>query len=187
MDMTQAGEPVFVQAFIPEPPVERFDVGALIGLARLDEEELNATGMRPGAIQIRDVNAQVIWTSASLGLNGPIQPAANRTMPGQSLLKGQDIYSQDKTTRFSMQTDDNLVLYQNRGEQWAPIWAAGSNGPGNSAYKCKLFADGDLAVLTYFSNNKWASGIGGHPTCWLDVESGRIVLRHNGGIVKVLP
>ncbi|MBM2886412.1 hypothetical protein JFK97_18645 [Chromobacterium phragmitis] len=140
-----------------------------------------------GAIQIRDVNAQVIWTSALLGLSGPIQPASYRMMPGQSLLKGQDIFSQDKTTRFSMQTDDNLVLYQTRGGQWVPIWAAGSNGPGNSAYKCKLFADGDLAVVTYFSDKKWASGTGGHPSCWLDVESGRIVLRNNGGIVKVLP
>lgn len=37
----QAGEPVFVQAFLPEAAIERFDVGVLVGLAKLDEEQLN--------------------------------------------------------------------------------------------------------------------------------------------------
>lgn len=45
--MAQAGKPVFVQALIPEAPVKRFDIGVLIGLAGLDEEELNTTSMRP--------------------------------------------------------------------------------------------------------------------------------------------
>lgn len=42
--MAQVGEPVLV----PEAPIERFDISVLIGLAGLDEEELNTTGMRPG-------------------------------------------------------------------------------------------------------------------------------------------
>ncbi len=46
--MAQAGEPVFVQALIPETPVKRFDVGVLIGLSGLDEEQLNPTGVCPG-------------------------------------------------------------------------------------------------------------------------------------------
>lgn len=38
----QAGEPVLVEAFIPETPVEALDVGVLRGLARLDELEVGA-------------------------------------------------------------------------------------------------------------------------------------------------
>ena len=43
--MAQAGEPVFVQALIPETPVKRFDASVLIGLAWLDQKELNPTGV----------------------------------------------------------------------------------------------------------------------------------------------
>lgn len=45
--MAQACEPVLVQALIPEAPVKRFDISVLIGLTRLDEEELNPTGVCP--------------------------------------------------------------------------------------------------------------------------------------------
>ncbi len=38
---------MFVQAFLPEPAVERFDVGVLVGLARFDEEQLNPSGVGP--------------------------------------------------------------------------------------------------------------------------------------------
>lgn len=45
--MVQTGEPVFVQAFVPEAPVKRFDVSVLIRLARLNEEQLNTPSVRP--------------------------------------------------------------------------------------------------------------------------------------------
>ncbi len=45
--MRQAGEPMLVQAFLSEAAVERFDVGVLVGLARLDEEQLNTPGVGP--------------------------------------------------------------------------------------------------------------------------------------------
>lgn len=48
LGMLQAGEPVLVQALIPEPAIERLDVGDLVGFAGFNQEELNATGMRPG-------------------------------------------------------------------------------------------------------------------------------------------
>lgn len=48
LSMAQAGEPVFVQTFIAETPIKRFDIGILIRFAWLNEKELNATGMRPG-------------------------------------------------------------------------------------------------------------------------------------------
>ena len=45
--MAQAGKPVFIQALVPETPVERFDVSVLIGLTRFDEKELHTTGVCP--------------------------------------------------------------------------------------------------------------------------------------------
>jgi len=41
--MLQAGEPMLVQAFVPKPPVEALDVGVLGGLARLNQDVLNAS------------------------------------------------------------------------------------------------------------------------------------------------
>ncbi len=37
-----------VQAFVPQTAAERLDIGVLIGLARLDQEQPDAAGMRPG-------------------------------------------------------------------------------------------------------------------------------------------
>ena len=39
---------MLVQALVPQAPVERFDVGILVGFARLDQEQPHATRMRPG-------------------------------------------------------------------------------------------------------------------------------------------
>jgi len=41
------GEVVLIQALIPNPPAERFDVGVLVGLARLNQEQLNTSCMGP--------------------------------------------------------------------------------------------------------------------------------------------
>lgn len=35
--MVEAGEPVLVQPLVAQPSIERFDVGVLVGLARLDQ------------------------------------------------------------------------------------------------------------------------------------------------------
>jgi hypothetical protein len=39
---------MLVQAFVPQPPIERLDVRVLVRLARLDESQLDAIAMRPG-------------------------------------------------------------------------------------------------------------------------------------------
>ncbi|KGE51428.1 hypothetical protein GW15_0214710 [Xanthomonas axonopodis pv. vasculorum] len=46
--MQQCRKPVFVEAFIAQAAVKRFDIGVLIWLARLDQPSLHATRMRPG-------------------------------------------------------------------------------------------------------------------------------------------
>ena len=45
--MLQGDEAVFVQAFIAQPSIERFDVGILIGFARLDQSQGDVMLMRP--------------------------------------------------------------------------------------------------------------------------------------------
>ncbi len=46
--MGHAGEPVFVQVFVAQATVERFDVGVLVRLAQLDQSQRDAPLMRPG-------------------------------------------------------------------------------------------------------------------------------------------
>jgi hypothetical protein len=41
---------VLVQAFIAQPPVEGFDVGVLVGLARLDQAQRNTLPVRLGVV-----------------------------------------------------------------------------------------------------------------------------------------
>lgn len=48
LGVRQRHEPVIVPAFVPEAVIERLDVGVLLGLARLDQEQVIAARMRPG-------------------------------------------------------------------------------------------------------------------------------------------
>lgn len=45
--LCQTEKPVFVEALVPEPAVEALHIGILVRLARLDEVQLNAVGVRP--------------------------------------------------------------------------------------------------------------------------------------------
>ena len=45
--VSQAEEPVLVQALVAEPAIETLDVGILIRLARVDEVQPNAAGVDP--------------------------------------------------------------------------------------------------------------------------------------------
>jgi hypothetical protein len=42
-----AHKPVFIQAFMPESSVKGFDMGVLVGLARLDSEQLHTARTTP--------------------------------------------------------------------------------------------------------------------------------------------
>lgn len=42
----QVGEPVFVEALIPQAAVERLDIGILVGLARFDQPRLYTSFVR---------------------------------------------------------------------------------------------------------------------------------------------
>ena len=46
--MENAGEPMLVQAFVTQAAIERFDVGVLIWLARVDQAQLQALLVSPG-------------------------------------------------------------------------------------------------------------------------------------------
>ena len=45
--MRQVQEPVLIQTFIAQPPVERFDAGILVRLARFNQAQRQVAGMRP--------------------------------------------------------------------------------------------------------------------------------------------
>lgn len=72
----EAGEPVLVQAFIPEPAVEAFAGPVLHGFPRLDEVVVDATLMAPlvegPARELRPVVRQYLIRAASL-VDDPVQ------------------------------------------------------------------------------------------------------------------
>lgn len=45
--MSEAREPVFIEAFVTESTVERLDISILIRLTWLDKKQLHATPVRP--------------------------------------------------------------------------------------------------------------------------------------------
>ena len=61
--MRQAREPVLVQALVAEPAIERFDVGVLRRLARLDQTQRDSARVRPLSIA-RPQNSN-LWVSNS--------------------------------------------------------------------------------------------------------------------------
>ena len=70
--MRQVQEPVLIQAFVTQPPVERFDIGILVRLARLDQSKLYLMGMRPGQ---HGTSTELL---AVVGTNHPRQASTDR-------------------------------------------------------------------------------------------------------------
>lgn len=94
--------------------------------------------------------------------------AQDRLQPGQALNPGQSISSANGVYRFVMQTDGNLVLYQNQ----RALWSSQTNG--SQAKQAIMQTDGNFVV--YFSNRgPWATG----PR----VQGSYIVVQDDGNVV----
>lgn len=106
---------------------------------------------------------------------------------GQTMSKGQSLWSLDQRFRFIYQTDGNLVLYGPNGAMWdsgttgrastflgmqsdgnlvlynggSPVWATGTTGSGNTT-KLEVWSNGNL-VLSNSSATKWTTNTGVWP------------------------
>ena len=111
----------------------------------------------------------------------PIVFSRDRLKAGEVLEKGDGLTSPNGEYTIIMQGDSNFVLYKGKN----PIWAKGTS-PGNSAQKVQFRSDGELEVLTWHGDQKWASatpGRGNSNSFFAVRDDGNMVISTDGEIV----
>lgn len=95
---------------------------------------------------------------------------------GQSLSKGQSIWSLDRRLQFTYQSDGNIVLYGNGGA----IWSSGTTGVPST----RLTMQGDGNLVLYDTNTpKWSTGgSSGSTSAYLIMQNdgNAVIYRSNG-------
>jgi hypothetical protein len=117
------------------------------------------------------------WAS---GTNLPAAPpgptACGLFNPGEGLVAGQSETSCDGRFSLAMQTDGNLVLY----EEGHALWATGTNG--KLGYFMVMQGDGNFVLYDIHDKPLWASGTNGHDGSTLAVQDdGNLVVYEPGG------
>jgi hypothetical protein len=96
---------------------------------------------------------------------------------GQSLYPGQSLQSNNKLHTLVMQSDGNVVFYNQRSQA---IWATNTGGlitPGNFIMQ----TDGNLVLYDSNGRPRWASNTWNHPEAFLDVQDdGNLVVYRAG-------
>jgi hypothetical protein len=110
--------------------------------------------------------------------NGSIPSATrDRLHPGDSLVVGGALTSQDGRFTLVLQGDGNLVLYWTGG---AARWATGTAG--RAVARASMQADGNLVLYAPEGTAVWASGTVGHPGAFLTLQNdGNGVIYGPGG------
>ena len=109
-------------------------------------------------------------TGIFLGFGG--EALAANLYPGDSLDRGEGIYSDDRRYHLIMQDDGNLVLYAAGGRA---LWATGTDGV--AIRHAVMQTDGNLVLYDYANRPRWASGTDGQPGTYLAVQDdGNVVL-----------
>ena len=115
------------------------------------------------------------------------------TLPPEGRLNpNDDVVSNNGRFQLIMQTDGNLVLYDNTNPaSRKPIWASGTQG--QAVNNCIMQSDGNL-VIYGFNKPIWSSGTVGHANAYLRVQDdGNVVVYEPGkpawstGTVQVRP
>src|SRR5260370_41701009 len=77
-----------------------------------------------------------------------------------------DVVSNNGRFQLTMQSDGNLVLYDNASGR-KNLWSSGTQG--QAVNNCIMQSDGNL-VIYGFPNPVWDSGTQGHPNAYLRVQ-----------------
>jgi hypothetical protein len=106
---------------------------------------------------------------------GPTQP--DRLLRNQALLVDQSIGTADGRLRVVLQSDGNLVLYNQAN---AALWATNTNGA--SVWDLEMQSDGNLVVYDVYRKPLWASNTGNNPGAILVVQNdGNVVIYDASG------
>jgi len=91
--------------------------------------------------------------------------------PGEQLLRGQSIKSDNGLFKLIQQDDGNLVLYRSNQALWA------SRTDGKAVKNCIMQSDGNLVLYGYSGAAVWASGTYNHPNPILRMQNdGNVVI-----------
>ena len=128
-----------------------------------------------GNVVIYRTNNTAAWATNTVVPSGPTATGSTMTA-GQMLYAGQSIQSANGRFQFIMQTDGNLVLYEQPGG--VPLWASGTNG--KRVAVCAMQGDGNLVLYEAGPHPDWASNTSGNP-------GSRLVVQDDGNVVIYLP
>ena len=106
----------------------------------------------------------------------------NNLVTDGELTSGQSLISSNSQYRLTMQTDGNLVLYD---ESNTPLWDSGTNG--QAATRLVLQSDGNLVLYTSANVAVWASNTVGSGASTLRLnDDGSLVLYNGDSVVEYL-
>ena len=98
--------------------------------------------------------------------------------PGQSLLPGQSLQSDNGLYALTMQSDGNVVL---RNSQSAPLWRTGTGGGQFDPRDFIMQNDGNLVLYDTSGQPHWASKTQGNPGAFLNMQDdGNLVVYRAG-------
>jgi Astacin (Peptidase family M12A) len=97
--------------------------------------------------------------------------------PGQSLYPGQSISSKNQLYTLTMQTDGNVVLYNNQSQA---IWATNTFGL-VTPREFIMQTDGNLVLYDVDGSPKWASNTWNNPGAFLNVQDDSNLVIYRAG------
>jgi hypothetical protein len=116
-----------------------------------------------------------LWSTDAI--DNPVNTSyVNTTMPDGYLFPGQSLYTANRTYRLAMQTDGNLVLYD---QNMKPLWDTGTSGI-PVAY-VSLQGDGNLVLYSQSGRPVWNSNTVGNSGDNLTIQQdGNLVIYSSG-------
>ena len=114
---------------------------------------------------------------------GPLQEKTSggnmaTLFPGQSLLPGQSLQSDNRLYTLTMQPDGNVVL---RDSESKPLWRTGTGGGQIDPRDFIMQTDGNLVLYDTSGQQHWASKTQGNPGAFLNVQDDGNVVVYRGG------
>jgi hypothetical protein len=102
--------------------------------------------------------------------------------PGQSLLPGQSLQSDNRLYTLMMQSDGNVVL---RDSESKPLWRTGTGGGQFDPRDFIMQTDGNLVLYDTSGRWHWASKTQGNPGAFLNVQNdGNLVVYRAGSATE---
>ena len=102
--------------------------------------------------------------------------------PGQSLLPGQSLQSDNRLYTLTMQPDGNVVL---RDSESKPLWRTDTGGGWIDPRDFIMQTDGNLVLYDTSGQQSWASKTQGNPGAFLNVQNdGNVVVYRAGSTTE---